>query len=149
MGSKVCANSDPLPALKWRIEKAWKYFWAKKSIFMNREAGLRQRISLWYKTCACSLLWGLETLTLMNSHVEILEREAQLMIVKMMSLKRRMHDNEQWIPWMQRKMKSARWMLSTSSVLQATTSGNTSGGQDILQEWMKADGLTELRAGVR
>ena len=84
---------------------------------------------------------GLETLTLMNSHAELLEREAQFMIVKMMSLKRRMQDNEQGIPWMQRKMRSARWMLSTSR--------NISGGQAILHEWMQIDGPTVRRAGGR
>lgn len=115
LGSRISCNCDATTAIKHRVERAWKYFWANKSLFQNYDASLRKRLSLWYKTCARSLIWGLETVTMTLPQMRLLEREALQMVAKMMGLRRRIWEDESWVSWAIRRMRSARWIMTTNN----------------------------------
>lgn len=41
LGSNISCMCDGTVAIQHRVERAWKYFWANKSLFMNRNACVR------------------------------------------------------------------------------------------------------------
>lgn len=115
LGNVVSTNCSADSELDHRIERAWKYFRAKSSLFMNREAKISKRLQLWNRTVARSLLWGMETLTLHESQLQRLNREQNLMVCKMMGLRRFVEDGESWVEWMIRKTRMARTTIDYHS----------------------------------
>lgn len=115
LGNVVSVNCSADSELDHRIERAWKYFWAKSSLFLNKEAKLSKRLLLWNRTVAKSLLWGMETLTLHESQLQRLNREQNQMVCKMMGLRRFVEDDESWIEWTIRKTRMARMTIDYHS----------------------------------
>lgn len=92
----------------------WKYFWAKKELFLCRHGELRKQLSLFQKTCMRVLLWGMETLALSQKMMEQLDAEYTKMVEKMMNIKRDIRAGESWLEWSIRRVRAARHIIVTS-----------------------------------
>ena len=86
VGSIISCLCDETVAIQHPVERAWKYFWDNKSLFINRNTCMRRRINLWYNTCARSLIWNLETVTMTISQIRFLEREVLQRVAKLWDL---------------------------------------------------------------
>ena len=113
LGTKITADLCIDAEVDHRIRKAWNYFWAQQSIFLNKHALIKYRIKLWHKTIALSALWCTETLDLSPQNLEKFDRMQTQMFASMLRIRRRWDIGETWIEWFRRKNRVARQFAET------------------------------------
>jgi len=115
LGCLVSMDCDNTKEVRSRIQKAWNYFYANITLFMNKNAAMAKRIWLMNKTLMKSLLWGMETLSLTKHQMQLIDQCQTHMIAKMLKLGRRMNEGESWVDWQIRRVRSARWFIKFES----------------------------------
>ena len=97
-----------------RIAKGWRTFWSIAELLKNKQACIKGRLKLAAVTIRRSMLWGMESATLLLQDIKRLNFAWIDMVSKMLAIVRQ--DGEPWLDWYIRSLRHAKGVLHYTGI---------------------------------